>query len=89
MSPLIWLLVALIAGGAGYLAAWPAWRAAKARDARDLNSERYLAWRGRAVRSQHTSMREEMTAEERRRVFIGFGLGIIGAVALIAFFLTA
>ncbi|MGI8657405.1 MAG: hypothetical protein ACR2K4_01375 [Candidatus Limnocylindria bacterium] len=89
MPPLIWLLIALVGGGVGYLVAWPAWRASRARDARDLNAERYLAWRGRAVRGQPSSVREGMTGEERRRVVLGAALGVIGAAALIVFFLTS
>ena len=52
MPSLAWLVVALVAGAAGYLLAWPAWQSSRARDSRDLNAERYLAWRGRAVRGQ-------------------------------------
>lgn len=89
MLPLVLLLVALVAGAAGFLVGWPAWRASQARDARDLNAERYLAWRGRAVRGQSSPIREGMTGEERRRVLAGAALGVIGAAALVAFFLTS
>ncbi len=89
MLPLVLLLVALVAGAAGFLVGWPAWRASQARDARDLNAERYLAWRGRAVRGRSSPIREGMTGEERRRVLVGAALGVIGAVALVAFFLTS
>ena len=51
MPPLAWLFIAIVAGVAAYLVAWPAWQASRARDARDTNTERYLAWRGRATRA--------------------------------------
>jgi hypothetical protein len=89
MPALIWLVVALVAGAAGYLLAWPAWQSYRSRDARDLNAERYLAWRGRAVRGQPSRVREGMTGEERRRVYAGAALGVIGLLALLAFFLTS
>ena len=38
MLPLIWLGVAVAAGIAAYVVAWPAWRAYRARDARDTNT---------------------------------------------------
>ena len=88
MPSLAWLVVALVAGAAGYLLAWPAWQSYRARDSRDLNAERYLAWRGRAVRGQAPRAREGMTGEERRRIYLGAALGVIGALALIAFFAT-
>ena len=62
MPALIWLVVAIAAGISAYAVAWPAWRAYRARDARDTNTERYLAWRGRASPSG-TSTREGMTGE--------------------------
>ena len=89
MSPLVWLLLALVAGGAGSLLAWPAWQSYRSRDARDLNAERYLAWRGRAVRGQPARLREGMTGEERRRVYAGAALGVVGLTGLIAFFVTS
>ena len=89
MPPLLWLIAALFSGAAGYLLAWPAWQASRSRDSRDLNTERYLAWRGRAVRGQAPRPREGMTGEERRRVLAGAALGVIGLLALVAFFLTS
>ncbi len=89
MPPLVWLVVALVAGGAGYLVGWPAWQSYRSRDARDLNAERYLAWRGRAVRGHAQPVREGMTAEERRRVYAGAALGLVGVLALLAFFMTS
>ena len=89
MPSLAWLLVALVAGAAGYLLAWPAWQSSRARDSRDLNAERYLAWRGRAVRGQSPRVREGLTGDERRGIYLGAALGMIGALALIAFFATS
>ncbi|MGQ0608866.1 MAG: hypothetical protein ACT4OQ_10450 [Chloroflexota bacterium] len=89
MSPLVWLVVAFVAGAAGYVVGWPAWHSYRSRDARDLNAERYLAWRGRAVRGEPSSVREGMTGEERRRIYAGAALGVLGALALLAFFATS
>ena len=86
MPPLTWLVVAIVAGVAAYLVAWPAWQAYQAREARDTNSERYLAWRGRAPRTP--SAREGMTGEERRRIWGGAAFGVLAVLALIAFFAT-
>lgn len=88
MSPLLWLVLAIAAGIAAYLVGWPAWNGYRSRGSRDSNTERYLAWRGRAVRGQ-PSTREGMNGEERRRVYIGAALGIVAVVALLAFFLTS
>ena len=88
MSPLLWLVVAIVAGVGAYAVGWPAWTAHRSRDGRDSNTERYLAWRGRAVRGQ-PSTRAGMTGEERGRAYIGAALGIIAVVALFAFFATS
>jgi hypothetical protein len=88
MPPLIWLSVAIAAGLAAYVVASPAWRAYRARDARDTNTERYLAWRGRAS-TPGTSTREGMTGEERRRIYAGVALAGLAVVALVAFFATS
>ncbi len=89
MSPLIWLVIAVAAGVAAYLVGWPAWQANRSRETRDTNSERYLAWRGRAVRGQRPSAREGMTGEEQSRIYGGALLGAIAVVGLIAFFATS
>ena len=88
MPALIWLGIAIAAGIAAYGLAWPAWRAYRARDARDMNSERYLAWRGRAS-PPGTSAREGMTGEERRRIYIGAALAVLAVAAIVAFFATS
>jgi hypothetical protein len=89
MPAIAWLLVAVVAAVAAYLVGWPAWQSYRSRDARDLNAERYLAWRGRAVRGQAPRVREGMTGEERRRVYAGAALGAVAVVALVAFFLAS
>lgn len=88
MPPIAWLVVAIAAGVTAYLVGWPAWQAYRSREARDTNSERYLAWRGRAVRGQR-SAREGMTGEERRRIYAGAVLGVLVVMALIGFFTTS
>ncbi|MBA3740887.1 MAG: hypothetical protein H0W98_07075 [Chloroflexi bacterium] len=88
MPPIAWLVVAIVAGVVAYLIGWPAFRAYRSRDARKTNKERYLAWRGRAVRGQ-PSAREGMTGDERRRIYAGALLGVIAVAALLAFFATS
>jgi len=87
MPPLAWLLVAVVAAVAAYAVGWPAWRSARSRDALDTNSERYLAWRGRATRGPRP--REGMTNEERRRMVIGAALAVLALLAIVAFFVTS
>ena len=87
MPPLVWLVIAGVAAVIGCIVAWPAWRSYRAREARDMNSERYLAWRGRAPRG--APMREGMTGDERRRIYAGAALAVLAVVALVAFFATS
>lgn len=89
MPPLAWLGVAIVAGIAAYLVGWPAWDGYRSRESRDDNTERYLAWRGRADRSPQTSTREGMTGEERRRIYAGAGLAVLALICLLAFFGTS
>jgi hypothetical protein len=88
MSPLLWLALAIAAGVGAYVVGWPAWSGYRSRDRRDSNTERYLAWRGRAVRGQ-PSTPEGMTGDERRRVSIGGALAIVAVASLLAFFVTS
>ena len=82
----LWLAGTVAAGAGAYLVGWPAWNGYRAREARNLNTERYLAWRGRADRGASRSMSEGMTADERRRLWIA-GLLVLAALAcLVAFF---
>lgn len=89
MPPIGWLAIAIAAGVAAYLVAWPAWIGYRSREARDFNADRYLAWRGRADRRPTASTREGMTGEERRRIYSGLALAALGLVGLIAFFATS
>ena len=88
MPPIVWLAMAIAAGIAAYLVAWPAWIGYRSRESRDLNAERYLAWRGRAGRPSAVSVREGMTGEERRRLVVGAVLAAAAVVAIVAFFAT-
>ena len=89
MPPLAWLAVAIVAGIAAFLVGWPAWQGYRSRETRDANAERYLQWRGRADRRSTISTREGMTNEERRRIFAGAALAVVGLAALVAFFVTS
>jgi hypothetical protein len=71
-----------------YLVGWPAWEAYRSREQRDDNTERYLAWRGRADHTPRASTREGMTGEERRRIYAGVALAAGAALALFTFFAT-
>jgi hypothetical protein len=84
---LAWLALTLVAGVAAYLAAWPAWQEYREREGRDTNTERYLAWRGRARRGPRPN--EGMTGEERRRIYAGVALALLAAAALVAFFVAS
>ena len=88
MPPIVWLALAIVGFVAAYLVGWPAWEAYRSREQRDDNTERYLAWRGRADRTPRASTREGMTREERRRIYGGAALAIGGAIALLTFFAT-
>ena len=88
MSPLLWLALAIAASVGAYVVGWPAWSGYRSRDRRDSNTERYLAWRGRAVRGQ-PSAREGMTGDERGRVYVGGALAIVAVASLLAFFVTS
>ena len=89
MSPLVWLAVALAAGVGAYYVGGPAWQGYRRREVRDTNAERYLAWRGRAVRGRPVSAREGMTGEERRRIYAAAAMAALAIAALFAFFLTS
>jgi hypothetical protein len=80
VTPWIWLLGAVIAGAVAYRIGAPAWRGYRSRMVRDVNTERYLAWRGRADRTRQS---EGMTSLERNRLIAA------GAVALLALFCLA
>jgi hypothetical protein len=76
------LVMALVAGGTGLAIGLPAWRSWQARAASDRNTERYLAWRGRADRAT-AEPGQGMTVNERRRIAVGAALGIVAIVCLV------
>lgn len=86
MPPIAWLLVAIVAAAAAYAVAWPVWQESGARDARDTNTERYLAWRGRASRAPARS--ERWSGKHRRRLAVGGVLAVVAVGALIGFFVS-
>ena len=81
MSAWPWLLGAAVAGAGAFLAGWPAWSASRARRSRDLNAERYLAWRGRAVRPADTAL----TQRERQRLVVAALLALVAVFCLVGF----
>lgn len=89
MPSLAWLALAVVAAALAFFVGWPAWMSYRGREARDLNTERYLAWRGRAPRGSRATVREGMTGDERRRIYAGVAVGVLAVVALIAFFATS
>ncbi len=88
MSAAVWLLIAVAAAIGGIAVGWPAWRDYRRRDARDSNVDRYMAWRGRAVRPSSRPS-EGMTRDERRRIYIGLALGVVAAFCIVGFFTYA
>lgn len=81
MSAWVWLLGAALAGVGSFLAGWPTWSASRARRSRDLNAERYLAWRGRAVRPVDTGL----TRRERQRLVVAALLALAAVFCLVGF----
>lgn len=89
MIALLWLAGAVLAAAAAVAVGWPAWRDHRARESRDLNTERYLAWRGRAPRGGAGSMSEGFTLAERRRLYLAATLGVAAVICLAVFFATS
>jgi hypothetical protein len=87
MIPIVWLGLALVVGIGSYLVGRPAWRSRRDRISRDTNTERYLAWRGRA--REATPDAGTWTSEERVRLLVAGALGVASVVALIGFFVTS
>ena len=85
MSTWAWLLGAAVAGVGSVLAGWPTWSASRARRTRDQNAERYLAWRGRAVRPTDTGL----TGRERQLLAVAALLGLVALFCLVGFFTYA
>jgi hypothetical protein len=85
VSTWVWLLGAAAAGLGSVLAGWPSLSASRARRSRDLNAERYLAWRGRAVRPVETGL----TRRERPRLVAAALLALVALFCLVGFFTYA
>ena len=83
MSAWVWLVGALAAAVAAYLVGWPTWGAFAARRRRDLNTERYLAWRGRASERPPDPT---MTSGERTRLAVAAALALAAVFCLVGFF---
>jgi hypothetical protein len=86
MSAWVWLLGAAVAGVAAYLVGWPTWTGFNARRRRDLNTERYLAWRGRAGDRPPDP---RLTTSERSRLAVAGVLALAAVFCLVAFFTYA
>jgi hypothetical protein len=82
MSAWVWLLVAVVAAVAAYLIGWPAWSGYAARRRRDLNTERYLAWRGRAG---ERAPDPTLTSRERAQLVVAGVLALVAVFALVGF----
>ena len=79
----IWLVVAAGAGIGAFLLGSPTWNSFVARRRRDLNTERYLAWRGRAGERLPDP---RLTDAERRRLLVAGALAIVAVFSLVGFF---
>jgi hypothetical protein len=86
MPPLAWLVAALVAGAGAYVVGSPVLRARRERASRDTNTERYLAWRGRA--SESPPRPSEASPDERTRLIAAGVLAVAAVVALIGFFVA-
>ena len=86
MSAWVWLLGAAVAAGVAYLLGWPAWSGFASRRRRDLNTERYLAWRGRAGERPADPA---MTSGERTRLALAGVLALLALFCLVGFFTYA
>ena len=82
----LWLIGAAISGGATYLVGWPSWSGFTARRRRDLNTERYLAWRGRAGDRPPDP---QLTNLERGRLAVAGVLALVAVFCLVAYFTYA
>ena len=86
MSAWIWLVVAAAAAAGAYAVGWPAWSGFGSRRHRDLNTERYLAWRGRAG---ERPPEPTLTGGERARLVVAGVLVLVAVFAIVGFFTYA
>jgi hypothetical protein len=82
----LWLPGAAIAAVAAYLVGWPTWTGFAARRRRDLNTDRYLAWRGRAGERPPDP---QLTTAERGRLAVAGVLALVAVFCVVAFFTYA
>ena len=88
---ILWLAGFLVLTAAAAAVGWPAYRARQARQARDLNTERYLAWRGRSrarAATGRSALDDVAEARERRRLTVAAALAVAAGACLVAFFAT-
>ena len=83
MSAWVWLLFAAVAAIGAYFLGWPTWTGFTARRHRDLNTERYLAWRGRAGERPPDPT---LTSRERARLLVAAALALAAVFALVGYF---
>jgi len=86
VSAWVWLLIAAPAAIGAWLVGWPTWSGFAARRKRDLNTERYLAWRGRAGERPPDPT---LTSQERTRLVFAAVLALAAVFALVGFFTYA
>ena len=86
MPSLVWLLVAILAGAGAWVVGSPIVRARRERAAQDTNTERYLAWRGRASEASRLGSAEP--PDERPRLVVAMALVAVAVAALIGFFVA-
>ena len=86
MSPWVWLVIAVVAAIGAYIIGWPTWTGFAARRHRDLNTERYLAWRGRAGERPPGPT---LTSQERARLVVAAALALVAVFAVVGFFTYA
>jgi len=86
MPSFVWILVAIIAGAGAWVVGSPVIRARRERAERDTNTERYLAWRGRA--SEASRLGSPEPPDERPRLFVALALAAVAVAALIGFFVA-
>jgi drug/metabolite transporter (DMT)-like permease len=82
----LWLVGGAIAGAGAYLIGWPTWSGFAARRRRDLNTDRYLAWRGRAGERPPVAT---LSIMDRGRLAFAGVLALVAAFCLVAYFTYA
>jgi hypothetical protein len=82
----LWLVGTGIAGVAAYLIGWPTWSGFTARRRRGLNTDRYLAWRGRAGERPPVAT---LSMRDRGRLAVAGVLALVAVFCLVAYFTYA